>query len=243
MKLFEWLVLAAVLMTAVVFVLPNPFHIGTRGASGKSQSRTNLKHLGLALHDHHDAEGAFPAGTRLDAEGRPLHGWMTALLPYVDMPALYADIDHDRPWDGVDNLGHFTKEVTSYLQPAFPRHRFDERGLALAHYSANSRVMLSGDRMHMHKIADGLTHTIFSGEVHDEFLPWGDPDNVRDPALGINRVPNGFGGAPRYEGAQFVFGDGAVHFLSKNVDPKVLRALATPNGGEDRQLLSDALFR
>ena len=33
-----------------------------------------------------------------------------------------------------------------------------------------------------------------AGEVAGDFKPWGDPTNWRDPALGINRSPEGFGG-------------------------------------------------
>ncbi len=74
------------------------------------------------------------------------------------------------------------------------------------------------------------------GEINANFPPWGKPMNVRDPAKGINTSPYGFGG-PRYAGrAQFGMADGSVHFIRDNVSPDVMRALATPAGGEHVEL-------
>jgi prepilin-type processing-associated H-X9-DG protein len=56
--------------------------------------------------------------------------------------------------------------------------------------------------------------------------------NVRDPARGVNRSPNGFGGPPSHHGANFAMADGSVRFISEKVSPSVMRALATPNAGD-----------
>lgn len=67
--------------------------------------------------------------------------------------------------------------------------------------------------------------------MKSNFKPWGDPTNLRDPALGINRVASGFGSiAPG--GANFLFVDGSVHFLKDKIDSRVLKLLGTPAGGE-----------
>ncbi|MBA3313630.1 MAG: DUF1559 domain-containing protein [Planctomycetota bacterium] len=61
---------------------------------------------------------------------------------------------------------------------------------------------------------------------------WADPTNVRDPALGINASPEGFG-SPFKGGANVLMGDGSVRFVSEEIDRKVLAALATPSAGDD----------
>lgn len=70
------------------------------------------------------------------------------------------------------------------------------------------------------------------GEVNANFKPWGDPYNWRDPAKGVNRSPHGFGGAWSERGATFLMADGSVRFISERVNPEVMKALATPQGGE-----------
>ena len=86
--------------------------------------------------------------------------------------------------------------------------------------------------MKLKQIKDGLSNTLLLGTARGHFKPWGSPDGMRDPALGINRSPDGFGDAPGSLGAQFVMADGSSRFVSSKIDPAVLKALATPNGGE-----------
>jgi prepilin-type processing-associated H-X9-DG protein len=78
---------------------------------------------------------------------------------------------------------------------------------------------------------DGTANTLMAGEAADDFKPWGHPTNWRDPAIGINRSPQGFG-SPHRGGAVFLFMDGSVRFIKDTVDPQVLKSLSTPAGGE-----------
>ena len=104
----------------------------------------------------------------------------------------------------------------------------DEAGYALADYAENARMV--GVRS-LKDVTDGTSQTILAGEVAGGFGPWGDPVNWRDPARGINRSPDGFGG-PYKGGANLLMVDGSVHFVKESVAPKVLKALGTPAGGE-----------
>jgi len=107
----------------------------------------------------------------------------------------------------------------------------DEQGYALSHYAANRRVFYDNSRTRIQDVTDGMSNTIMAGEVRENFKPWGHPINWRDPALGINQSPQGFG-SPWPGGAQFLLMDGSARFLSDNVDPELLKALSTPAGGE-----------
>ena len=68
---------------------------------------------------------------------------------------------------------------------------------------------------------------IVCGEVAHDFMAWGDPANLRDPARGVNRSAAGFGSADE-NGALFLMADGSTRFLSTDIDPSVLSALALP---------------
>ena len=82
-------------------------------------------------------------------------------------------------------------------------------------------------------ITDGLSNTLLAGEAAGNFKPWGYPANARDPALGINKTPDGFGGPwISKKGANFMFADASIRFFTDDIDPAVLKALSTPNGGE-----------
>jgi prepilin-type processing-associated H-X9-DG protein len=53
----------------------------------------------------------------------------------------------------------------------------------------------------------------------------------REPSQGIHRVPERLSSPFRY-GANLLFVDGSVRFLTNSVSPPTMKALATPNGGE-----------
>jgi prepilin-type processing-associated H-X9-DG protein len=198
----------------------------------RTQSMNNLKQIALAAHDYHaDGHNTFPPGATFDAQGSAYHGWHTLLLPYLEHENLYKTIHLDKPWDHPDNAAAFQTRVREYLNPAADPDR-NPAGLALTHYAGNARLLGGDTGFSIKQITDGTSNTLFAGEVAGNFRPWGHPVNWRDPALGINRSPDGFG-SPFRGGANFVFADGSVRFIKSDVSPQVLKALSTPAGGED----------
>ncbi|MDR3632751.1 MAG: DUF1559 domain-containing protein [Isosphaeraceae bacterium] len=203
---------------------------GARSAARRAQSVNNLKQIGLAAHNYHAAYEAFPAGATAARYGELLHSWQTALLPYLEQQPLYDQIDRTLPWDDPHNAPAFQIKVNSYLNPAIDEHR-DAQGFALSHYAGNARVLGGLHPTTIAEVRDGTSMTILAGEVAGGYLPWGRPGNWRDPALGINRDPDGFGG-PYTGGANMIFADGSVKFIKNTIAPEVLKALGTPAGHE-----------
>src|SRR5262249_54972066 len=159
------------------------------------------------------------------------HSWETYLLPYL----IYsAKIDFNKPWNHPANEAFFKCVIPELINPALAGQELkDANGFGLSHYAGNSHVLGANHGFEVREITDGTSTTLLSGEVHAAFQPWGHPVNYRDPAKGINRSPHGFGGPPASGGTLFVMADGSVRFISERVSPDVLRALSTPNGGEE----------
>jgi prepilin-type N-terminal cleavage/methylation domain-containing protein len=106
--LIELLVVIAIIAILIALLLPAVQQ--AREAARRTQCRNNLKQLGLALHNYHDAFDQFPCGAitttfrnpppnvqgwkpRLEAQnatGAGLQGtsWMFLILPYVDQATL-----------------------------------------------------------------------------------------------------------------------------------------------------------
>jgi hypothetical protein len=206
---------------------------GPRSAARRSQSKNNLKFIGVALHNYHDMYQALPAGGTFDPLGRPMHGWQSFILPFVDQLAIYKRIDFDLPWNDQTNRQAFATYMRVYTNPGIhPWTALDADGYAPSHYAGNSQMLSANSGWKSTEIVDGTANTILGGEVNANFKPWGHPLNFRDPAKGINQSPDGFGSPWKGDGCQFLFTDGSVQFLSENIDAKVLHALSTPAGGE-----------
>ena len=200
----------------------------------KVGQHNNLKQLGLACHDYHDRYETLPAGIRYSSTGDALHSWQTTLLPFLEEERLYEQLDLSKPWHDPNNREHFQKSLAVFLNPGisgFGRQAEDSQP-APSHYAGNIRVLKPGQGLKFQEIRDGTSNTFLAGEVNSNFKAWGDPTNLRDPMLGINRSSDGFG-SPFKGGAQMLMSDGSVRFITNEIDLKIFQGLGTPAGGEE----------
>src|SRR5690606_25612025 len=129
-----------------------------------------------------------------------LHSWETIVLPYCWYSYSREGIDLKRAWDDPVNQKYFKSVIPDFINPELrPAALTSSDGYGLNNYAANSRL-LELRRVDLEAIGDGAANTILLGEVNADFSPWGRPGNVRDPAAGINRGPQTFGGPPNRRG-------------------------------------------
>ena len=198
------------------------------GLIRRIQSAKNLRQIGLALQNYEEQNGSLPPAATIDPDGRLLHGWPSLVLPYWESTDKFKQINFSAPWDDPSNQSAIQPQIDLYQNPGVLNQ---PRPSNLIHYAGNAWV-LGGDRAwKLAEITDGTASTMLVGEAAGAFRPWADPNNWRNPKLGINRSPLGFGG-PYPGGANFVFADGHVGFLHNGIDQRVFEALCTPSGGE-----------
>lgn len=112
--LIELLVVIAIIAILISLLLPAVQQ--AREAARMTQSRNNLKQLGLALHNYHDTHNVFPAAYLADTrhpgrdpntyDGPNGFAWGTMLLPYVDQAPLYNSLRFELPcWDPAQGTG------------------------------------------------------------------------------------------------------------------------------------------
>ncbi len=90
--LIELLVVIAIIAVLIALLLPAVQQ--AREAARRSQCKNNLKQIGLALHNYHDAFKVYPPGyidndPSANVLNQNLLGWQTFILPHIDQAPLY----------------------------------------------------------------------------------------------------------------------------------------------------------
>ena len=86
--LIELLVVIAIIAILIALLLPAVQQ--AREAARRSQCKNNLKQIGLALMNYHDAARALPPGVvHTNVNGQNNFGWTTMILPYFDQGPLF----------------------------------------------------------------------------------------------------------------------------------------------------------
>ena len=237
---------ASIAVPAVLVALLLPAVQQAREAARRSQSKNNMKQMGLALHNYHDVFNHFPAGTvkndDLGVEERL--SWMVSILPYMDQAPLYNQIDMKEGHESATNSPLLMNAILTYMNPSVPAfpgatHYVGIGGITEDGPTAKLPSKIAGmfgyDReVSFRDITDGTSNTFMVAESNGSTGAWGQGGSAtirsftQQPYI---KGPDGIGG-PAVGGSHFLMGDGSVRFVSENIDPTVVEALSTIQGGE-----------
>jgi hypothetical protein len=228
----------AILMSALVIgiaVLLPAVQAG-REASRRMSCSNNLKEIALAMHNYHSAFKQLPATATGGDPNNRLLSWRVAILPFIDgQESLYEEFHHDEPWDSEHNLSLVERMPDVY--------RCDSAGVlgagkttymlpinAMPASAQNPPLLFEKDKItRFRDTLDGLSNTIMLVEAREQdAVIWTKPDDLpvdlSDPLRVIGDTHAG--------GSHVLLADGAVVFITSSIDPGLLSALLTRNGGE-----------
>ncbi|MFO0944521.1 MAG: DUF1559 domain-containing protein [Planctomycetota bacterium] len=185
--LIELLVVIAIIGVLIALLLPA---VGqAREAARRNQCAANLRNLGIAIHNYHDAEGVLPPpitiGKNPDGSIK-WHGWsgLARLLPYLDNVQKFERFDLSVSYDNPANSTAAAIPFAIFLCPTDPMA--DIHRTAEGHHNTNygfnrgdwyvwggftplsqapRTPFYPNSSVRFKHIGDGLSKTLFLGEV------------------------------------------------------------------------------
>lgn len=234
---------------AVAVALLLPAVQQAREAARRTQSKNNLKQLGLALHNYHEQNNSFPAGTHPNEKLKPEErlSWLAEILPHLDQQPLHDRIEFDEAWDSKKNDPFTSTKLPVLINPSQPDQGMavaptnyvgmagvgkDAPELPLGHKRAG--VFGYNRKTGLRDMTDGASNTVMVSEASQQIGPWakGGTSTLRSltkkPYI---HGPDGLGGS-HAGGCMMLLGDGSVQFISENIDPETMERLVKIADGE-----------
>lgn len=239
--------MTVIALVAVLLALLAPAIAQSQDDARRAACMNNLKQIGLAMHNYHDVYNSLPPGwvaKNAEAGTGPSFGWMASVLPFVDQAPLFNTLDFN-VFDKNDPQ-RLQTVIPVYRCPSDPMVDLNPiRGkFASASYSGNAgnerlpgsidtplktngMFWLNSNCRFQH-ITDGMSNTFMVGErcLDSASGIWvgttknrNENDAVSDGShhARLNASIESF--SSRHPGgANFVMGDGAVRFVSNDIE-------------------------
>jgi uncharacterized protein (TIGR03067 family) len=197
-----------------------------REAVARNLSANNLKQIGIAMHNYHDAHNALPLHAIYGKDGKtPLLSWRVAILPYIDNGALYKEFKLDERWDSPHNKKLIPK------MPKLYEVGIGKAGEGQTYYQVfmGSGTVFDGTKKVMFKdIARGTDQTALAVEATEPVI-WTKPADVTLPADKDMRPAVG---GLFSNGFHVLLCNGGVVMMARTASTDLIRSVAKIKDGD-----------
>lgn len=172
--LIELLAVLAVISILLALLLPAAQQ--TREAARRTQCRSQLRQLGLALHNYHEAHSILPPGAQVIGPAFSVTfsgwGWGALILPMVDQTSLHSRIDFNVGTAVNNNEPLLQNEIASWICPSdigenrvsVTVNSYPPTTLAAGNYCGSTGLIGPLSAVRFANVIDGLSQTLMVGE-------------------------------------------------------------------------------
>jgi RNA polymerase sigma factor (sigma-70 family) len=197
-------------------------------AAARDLLANKFRQIGVAVHAYAGGnKETLPAHAIYSKDGKtPLLSWRVAILPYLDQDALYKEFKLDEPWDSEHN-----KKLIAKIPDVYRPAGLQKLEVGMTHvqvFTGPDTAFVGNKKIRFPDITDGPSNTILAIEANEPVI-WTKPADLTLPKE-KDKLPAV--GGELAKATFIVFFDGLVQLVHDPIDPVLLRALVTPNGGE-----------
>ena len=164
----------------------------------------------------------------LDKQDKPLLSWRVKILPMLTSRALHDEFHLDEPWDSEHNKTLIQRMPTIYMSPG--SEELSKQGKTRYLVPVGEGCLFDEEEgPRLQDVSDGTSNTIMAVEADsDHAVIWTKPDDLE---IDMDEPLDGLAES-RFGGFCVLMCDGAVRFVSNNIDPDLFLCLLTRAGGE-----------
>ncbi len=194
----------------------------------------NLDKIAKALNAYANDYGTYPPPFITNQQGTPTLSWRVLILPYLGHSNLYSEFNFEESWNSTDNF-----ELNSRMPSVFASPAYDLSSSSISSYflvtGPGTLFPTNSNTLGPRDVTDDPAKTILvveSANASQTISSWMEPNG--DLVIGQLSLPlgsSGMGGS--HEGGSTIATvDGQTHWVPEQVEPAILNALGTINGGE-----------
>lgn len=230
LKVLGLLAISAVLF-GIGFLLLWPSIVSLKVRRDKIACMNNLQTIARALNEYAAQHGTYPPPIVYDKAGKAMHSWRVLILPQLGELDLYTSYDFEQSWDSTQNANLLARCPSVYMSPGTTG--IGSEGNYFLVTGPGTLFPTSGP-LSPADIGDGPSNTLLVVESDNAIWEWTRPLDIDvqnlNPAIGSSGQDT-IGGTHK-DGATMAFADGASGWLEDDLDPVLLKAIISPNGGE-----------
>ncbi len=192
-------------------------------AGDRRQDFDNSKRIALAMRCYESEHKHLPAAEMLGPDGKTVHSWRVAILPYLDQQELYDQYRLTEPWDSPHNKTLTAKMPAIYRGSSAPA---ESTNSGFYVFTGPAAVFDGKTKPRIEDVRDGTSQTVMVIEAKRD-TPWTKPEDI--PFSADQPVPVLKG----HQGGNIVtFCDGAAMFITHDSQKTLFKQLITSRGGE-----------